>query len=194
MTPVFILLFKGGLGVGGGGFGALIVASILIYWLYRKEQGDDLGCASVLLLPLMPVVWLVSLFGELDKKGIAKELDATGVQFDGPPSLLLKVLVVLSAIAVWIMVMVLMSTYDVSGWWVGLWGVMMPLVFINLYMLWLKVFFVRLGRMRPGLATIVCSVAVIAIVVFWIIAIPAFDHYTSTDYMSQYWRRKYGVI
>lgn len=192
MTPLLILLFKGGLGVGGG-FGALILAVVLIYWLCRKENGEDLGCGSILMFPLMPIVGLVALFGEIDKKGIEKELDCTGKQFDLPPSLLLKVMVVLSGIAVWIMVMVLMMDYDVSGFLIGLWGVMMPLTFINLYMLWLKVFFVRLGRMQPRKAIVICIVIVLLIVVFWIFTIKAFNYYTSIEYLSQYWQRKYGV-
>lgn len=192
MTPSFILLFKGGLGVGGG-FGALILAVVLIYWLCRKENGEDLGCGSILMLPLMPIVGLVALFGEIDKKGIEKELNCTGKQFDLPPSLLLKVMVILSGIAVWIMVMVLMMDYDVSGFLIGLWGVMMPLTFINLYMLWLKVFFVRLGCMQPRKAIVICIVIVLLIIIFWIFAIKAFNYYTSIEYLSQYWQRKYGV-
>ena len=192
-TITFILLFKGALGAGGG-FGALILAIILIYWLYRKESGDDMGCAGILMLPLMPIIGLVALFGDLDKKGIEKELDCTGSQFDLPPSLLLKVLVALSAIAVWIMAMVLMADYDVSEWLIWLWAVMMPLMSINLYVLWLRVFFVRLGRMRPRTAVAVCFVSVLLIILFWIFAVKAFNHYTSLDYLSQYWQRKYGVI
>lgn len=192
MTISFILLFKGGLGVGGG-FGALILAVALIYWLCRKENGDDLGCGSILMFPLMPIVGLIALFGEIDKKGIEKELNCTGKQFDLPPSLLLKVMVILSGIAVWIMVMVLMMDYDVSGFLIGLWGVMMPLTFINLYMLWLKVFFVRLGCMQPRKAIVICIVIVLLIIIFWIFAIKAFNYYTSIEYLSQYWQRKYGV-
>lgn len=193
MSLLFILLFKGGLGVGGG-FGALIVAGLLIYCIYLKERGGDVGCGALLLLPLMPVIWLVSLFVELDKKGIEKELEYTAMPYSGPFSLLLKVLVILSAIAVWIMVIVLMDTYDVSSWWLVLWGVMMPLVFINLYLLWQNVFFVRLGGLRDRTATAVCVVVVLLIILFWVFATPAFNHYTSLDYLKGYWQRKYGLI
>jgi len=192
MTTTFILLFKGALGTGGG-FGALlffIVAFVIIYWL---EKGKAPGCLGILLLPLMPVIGLVSLFGELDKKGFEKEMNASGTQFDGPPSLLLKVLVVLSLIAVWVLVIGLMANYDVSHWWVGLWVIMMPLASINLYMLWLNVFFAHLGRLRDRTAMVVCIIAIVLIVVFWIVAIPAYSHYTSDEYLSLYWRRKYGL-
>ena len=36
-------------------------------------------------------------------------------------------------------------------------------------------------------------VIVLLIVVFWIFAIKAFNYYTSIEYLSQYWQRKYGV-
>ena len=188
----FILLSKGGLGIGGG-FTALIFAIILIYWLYSKENGDELGCGSILMLPLLPIVGLVQLFGKLDEKGIDKGLSSSGTQFDLPPSLLLKVMVALSGIAAWILVIILMVDYDVSSWWVMLWGIMMPLTFINLYVLWLKVFFARMASMRPQTAVAICIVLVLLIIIFWIFAVKGFIYYTSDEYLMQYWKRKYEV-
>ena len=40
----------------------------------------------------------------------------------------------------------------------------------------------------------ICVVLIILIVVFWIVAIKAYQHYTSIDYLRQYWARKYNVI
>lgn len=190
MTPSFILLSKVSI---GGGFGALIVAIILIYWIYRKDNGEDLGCSSLLLLPLLPIIGLISLFGKLDKTGIEKEMNTTGLPYDGPFRIILCVLVVLSLIAVWILVTSLMVYYFVSDWWIWLWGIMMPLASINLYMLWQNVFFARLGRLHDRTAMIVCIVAVVLIVAFWVVAIPAYSQYTSVEFLSLYWRRKYSL-
>ena len=147
-----------------------------------------------MVLPLFPIVGVVSVLNKVDKKAVEADVNTIGKkQFDLPPSLLLKVLVALSGMGVWILGILLMATYDVSGWWYVFW-IFMALAFINLYILWLKVFFVWLGKLRKPLAIIITIVSVILIIVFWIFAIKAFNYYTSIEYLRQYWERKYGVM
>lgn len=193
MKTSFILLFKGALG-GGGGFGALIVAAAVIYYIYRKEQYGDSGCMSILLLPLMPLVGLFSLFGKMDEAGVEADMKYSGKkQFDQPLCLLLKVLVALSGIGLWIYGMLLMGTYDVSWVLFGLW-ILIPIPFAFLYYLWLKIFFVWLGEHKKSVALTITILSIILIIVFWIVAIKAYNHYTSIEYLSEYWKRHYGVM
>ncbi len=194
MTPSLILLFKGGLGVGGGGFVALIVAVAVIYYIYRKDEYGDSGCLSILLLPLLPFVGLFLLFGKMNEAGVEAEMKYSGKkQFDRSPCLLLKVLVALSGIGLWIYGLLLMFTYDISWVLTGLW-IFMPIPFAFLYYLWLKVFFVWLGEQKESVALIITILSIILIIVLWIVAIKAYNHYTSIEYLKQYWERKYGVL
>ena len=192
MKTSFILLFKGAL--GGGGFSALIVAAAIIYYIYRKEKYGDSGCLSILLLPLMPIVGLFSLFGKMDEAGVKADLKYSGKkQFDQPPCLLLKVLTALSGIGLWIYGLLLMGTYDVSWVLMGLW-ILMPIPLAFLCIPWLKALFVWLDEQKMSVALIIAIVLVILIVVFWVVAIKAYNHYTSVEYLRQYWERKYGVF
>ena len=192
MKTSFVLLFKGAL--GGGGFGAMIVSAAVIYYIYRKEKYCDSGCLSVLLLPLMPLFGLFSLFGKMDEAGLKADMKYSGKkQFDQPPCLLLKVLVALSGIGLWIYGMLLMGTYEVSWVLFGLW-ILMPFPFAFLYILWLQVFFVWLGEKKKSVAHIITILSIILIIVFWIVSIRVYNHYTSIEYLRQYWERKYGVL
>lgn len=193
MKTSFILLFKGALGGGAAGFGALIVAAAVFYYIYRKEQYGDSGCLSILLLPLMPIVGLFSLFGKMNEAGAEADLKySVKKQYDQPPCLLLKVLVALSGIGLWIYGLLFMGTYDVSWVLFGLW-ILMPIPFFFLYILWLKVYFVWLGEQKKPVALIITIVSIILIIIFWIVAIKVYNHYTSIEYLRQYWERKYGV-
>ncbi len=193
MKTSFILLFKGALGGGVAGFGALLFF-VAFYLIYRRCEHGDYGCFSYLLLLLLPIVGAVSVLDKVDKKAVELDINTIGKeQFDLPPSLLLKVLVVLSGIGLWILGILLMATYDVSGWLFGFW-IFMAFAFINLYILWLKVFFVWLGKLKKSVALTITIVLVILISVFWIFAIKAFNYYTSIEYLKQYWERKYGVM
>lgn len=194
MKTSFILLFKGALGVGGGGLGALILTAAVFYYIYRKEKYGDSGCSSILLLPLMPLVGLFSLFGKMNEAGAEADLKYSGKkQFDQPPCLLLKVLVTLSGIGLWVYGLLFMGTYDVSWLLVGLW-ILVPIPFAFLYYLWLKVFFVWLGERKKSVALVITILSIILIIVLWIVAIKAYNHYTSIEYLRQYWQRKYGVL
>lgn len=193
MKTSFILLFKGALGGGTAGFGALLFFAAF-YLIYRRCEHGDFGCFGYLLLPLLPIVGIFSALDKVDTKAVELDMKTIGKeQFDLPPSLLLKVLVALSGIGLWIMGFILMGTYDVSKWWVAFWS-FMPLAYINLYLLWLKVFFVWLGKLRKPVAIIITIFSVILIIVFWIFAIKACNYYTSIEYLRQYWERKYGVL
>lgn len=193
MKTSFILLFKGALGGGAAGFGALLFFAAF-YLIYRRCEHGDFGCFGYLLLPLLPIVGIFSALDKVDTKAVELDMKTIGKeQFDLPPSLLLKVLVALSGIGLWIMGFILMGTYDVSKWWVAFWS-FMPLAYINLYLLWLKVFFVWLGKLRKPVAVIITIFSVILIIVFWIFAIKACNYYTSIEYLRQYWERKYGVL
>ena len=68
-----------------------------------------------------------------------------------------------------------------------------PILFALMYILWKKLFFVWLGRLHPKLAIIIAIVSILLIIAFWIVAIKAYNHYTSTEYLHQYWSRKYGL-
>lgn len=190
MSNSFILLFKGALGIGGG-FGALIVAILLIYWLYRKDGHGDSGCFDLLALPLLPFYWVVSLIEKGQDKLI--DINLLDERFNRPPCLILKILVVLFFVELWILGIGLMVTYDISGGWLGLWT-LLPLVFINLYILWLKVFFVWLNKRPVRTATIILIVLILAIIIFGVYAIKAYNYYTSVDYLTEYWKLKYHLI
>ena len=188
MTPSLILLFKGGLGVGGG-VGALIVAIIVILYCYRKDNprsGSDEPNGFQLLFG-----GLAFRLSERYERKTEKLVHSK--QFDYPPSLLLKVMMALSGVALWVYVILFMASYDISFLWVWLWGIFMPFFYIYLYMLWLKYFFVGLGKFKTPIAIALCILFMLLVVVFWIFAIKAFNYYTSLDYMIQYWERKYGV-
>ena len=193
MKTSFILLFKGALGGGAEGFGAILFF-VAFYLIYRRFEHGDYGCFSYLLLPLLPIVGVVSVLDKVDKKAVEADMTTIGEkQFDLPPSLLLKVLVALSGRGLWILGLLLMATYDVSGWLTAFWF-LMALAFINLYLLWLKVFFVWLGKLKKSVALTITIASVILIIVLCIAAIKAYNHYTSIEYLRQYWKRKYGVI
>ena len=192
MTLSLIILFKGVLGGGGVGLGALLFAIILIYWLYRNEEYGDSGCVSILLLPILPFSLIISLFSKADEK--CSNISLIDTQFDYPPSLLLKVFVAISCIGLWILGICFIAYFDESGWWSVIWGIFMPLISIILYLLWLKVFFVWLGKMKTSAAITVAIINIIILVVFWIIAIKAYNYYTSLEYLREYWIRKYSVM
>ena len=192
MTLSLIILFKGVLGGGGVGLDALLFAIILIYWLYRNEKYGDSGCVSILLLPILPFSLIISLFSKADEK--CSNISLIDKQFDYPPSLLLKVFVAISCIGLWILGICFIACFDESGWWSIIWGIFMPLISINLYLLWLKVFFVWLGRMKTSAAITVAIITIIILVVFWIVAIKAYNYYTSLEYLREYWIRKYSVM
>lgn len=186
-----VLLFKGALGFTGGGVGGLMLLIVVFYYIYRKEKYGDAGCLSVFLLPLLPIGWLISGFSKANEKAI--EYKFLEDRFEQPPSLLLKIMVALSLLGLWVMGIGLYVNFDVSTWWYIV-LVFFPLLCINLYMFWLKVFFVELAKLRKPIAIAICVVLIILIVVFWIVAIKAYQHYTSIDYLRQYWARKYNVI
>lgn len=186
MTPSVIILSKVGLG-GGGSFGAFIFALLVFYFLYRKESDGESGCLTILLLPLLPFYLLFKGFEKLCL------FEPKGNKFNLSPSVLLKVLVALTAIGLWIMGIDLEMMYSDSLWYNLLFILFLPALFICLYILWVKLFFVWLGRFRPKVATIICIVCILLVIAFIIAAIKLHSYYTSLDFVEQYWAKKYGL-
>lgn len=180
--------------MGGAGFGALLLAILVIWYCHKSDSGGDIGCLNLLALPLLPLGLLFGGADKLNTKAIEFGSRCHGRQFDMPPSMLLKVLVAMSCIGVWVLGIAVLADYDDSGFWMWMVIILFPLACINLYMLWLKTFFVWLGRLKKWTAFTIVVVSVILIIVFWIFAIKAYCYYTSLEYLSEYWKRKYSVI
>ena len=189
MKTSLIILSK--VGGGAGGFGALIIVAIVFFYLWVKDDNGDLGCLSILFLPLL----LPYIYGKLVYKGYEKlsSFEPEGKSFDSPPSLLLKVLVALSTICLWILLLSLIITFDDSIWSYFIWILFLPVLFFYLYLLWKKLFFVWLGRFRPKVAIIICIVSILLVIAFTIAAIKLHNYYTSLDFLKQYWAKKYGL-
>ena len=190
MKPTFILLSKVGLG-GAGGLIGLIIIVIVCFYLWIKDENGDIGCLSLLFFPLLlPYLMVRVIYRGFEK---VSSFDPEGKKFDLPPSQLLKILVALSAIGFWILLFALITIYDDSFWSIITCMYIIPILFAFMYILWKKLFFVWLGRLHPKLAIIIAIVSILLIIAFWIVAIKAYNHYTSTEYLHQYWSRKYGL-
>ena len=190
MKPTFILLSKVGLG-GAGGLIGLIIIVIVCFYLWVKDENGDIGCLSLLFFPLLlPYLMVKVIYRGFEK---VSSFDPEGKKFDLPPSQLLKILVALSAIGFWILLFALITIYDDSFWSIITCMYIIPILFAFMYILWKKLFFVWLGRLHPKLAIIIAIVSILLIIAFWIVAIKAYNHYTSTEYLHQYWSRKYGL-
>ena len=190
MKPTFILLSKVGLG-GAGGLIGLIIIVIVCFYLWIKDENGDIGCLSLLFFPLLlPYLMVKIIYRGFEK---VSSFDPEGKKFDLPPSQLLKILVALSAIGFWILLFALITIYDDSFWSIITCMYFIPILFAFMYILWKKLFFVWLGRLHPKLAIIIAIVSILLIIAFWIVAIKAYNHYTSTEYLHQYWSRKYGL-
>ncbi len=190
MKPTFILLSKVGLG-GAGGLIGLIIIVIVCFYLWIKDENGDIGCLSLLFFPLLlPYLMVKVIYRGFEK---VSSFDPEGKKFDLPPSQLLKILVALSAIGFWILLFALITIYDDSFWSIITCMYIIPILFAFMYILWKKLFFVWLGRLHPKLAIIIAIVSILLIIAFWIVAIKAYNHYTSTEYLHQYWSRKYGL-
>ena len=190
MKPTFILLSKVGLG-GAGGLIGLIIIVIVCFYLWIKDENGDIGCLSLLFFPLLlPYLMVKIIYRGFEK---VSSFDPEGKKFDLPPSQLLKILVALSAIGFWILLFALITIYDDSFWSIITCMYIIPILFALMYILWKKLFFVWLGRLHPKLAIIIAIVSILLIIAFWIVAIKAYNHYTSTEYLHQYWSRKYGL-
>ena len=190
MKPTFILLSKVGLG-GAGGLIGLIIIVIVCFYLWIKDENGDIGCLSLLFFPLLlPYLMVKIIYRGFEK---VSSFDPEGKKFDLPPSQLLKILVALSAIGFWILLFALITIYDDSFWSIITCMYIIPILFAFMYILWKKLFFVWLGRLHPKLAIIIAIVSILLIIAFWIVAIKAYNHYTSTEYLHQYWSRKYGL-
>lgn len=186
MTPSVIILSKVGLG-GGGSFGAFLFALLVFYFIYRIESDGESGCLTILLLPLLPFYFLFKGFEKLCL------FEPKGDKFDLSPSVPLKVIVALSTIGLWIMSMSLIETYTDSLGYDIFCVVILPILLCFLYVLWVKLFFVWLGRFRPKVAIIICIVCVLLVIAHTIAAIKLHSHYTSLDFVKQYWAKKYGL-
>ena len=190
MKPTFILLSKVGLG-GAGGLIGLIIIVIVCFYLWIKDENGDIGCLSLLFFPLLlPYLMVKVIYRGFEK---VSSFDPEGKKFDLPPSQLLKILVALSAIGFWILLFALITIYDDSFWSIITCMYIIPILFAFMYILWKKLFFVWLGRLHPKLAIIIAIGSILLIIAFWIVAIKAYNHYTSTEYLHQYWSRKYGL-
>ena len=190
MKPTFILLSKVGLG-GAGGLIGLIIIVIVCFYLWIKDENGDIGCLSLLFSPLLlPYLMVKVIYRGFEK---VSSFEPEGKKFDLPPSQLLKILVALSAIGFWILLFALITIYDDSFWSIITCMYIIPILFAFMYILWKKLFFVWLGRLHPKLAIIIAIVSILLIIAFWIVAIKAYNHYTSTEYLHQYWSRKYGL-
>jgi hypothetical protein len=190
MKPTFILLSKVGLG-GAGGLIGLIIIVIVCFYLWIKDENGDIGCLSLLFFPLLlPYLMVKVIYRGFEK---VSSFDPEGKKFDLPPSQLLKILVALSAIGFWILLFALITIYDDSFWSIITCMYIIPILFAFMYILWKKLFFAWLGLLHPKLAIIIAIVSILLIIAFWIVAIKAYNHYTSTEYLHQYWSRKYGL-
>ena len=186
MKTSLIILSKVGLG-GGGSFGALLFALLVFYFLYRKASYGDSGCLDILLFPLLPFYFL---FKGFEKLSLYEPESNT---FNLPPSGLLKVIVALSTISLWILMMTLIETYTDSLGYDIFCVVILPILLCFLYVLWVKLFFVWLGRFRPKVAIIICIISILLVIAFTIAAIKLHNYYTSLDFLKQYWAKKYGL-
>ena len=158
----------------------MIAVIVLFYYLYRQEKYGDSGCLNLLWLPLVPFAWLLSGLSKANDK--LNEYEFSNDEFDQPPSLLLKYLVALTLMGIWIMGICVMEIFDGSLWWAVL-LTFLVFVFFKLYIFWLKVFFAKLAKLRKPVAVTICVVLIILIIVFWIVAIKAFQYYTSIEYV-----------
>jgi len=176
---------------GVGGF--FIIVIVLLYFYYRKRTHDDIGCLILFLLPFWALIGAFGFAEKLFNKSWEKliEFNALSKQFDLPPSRTLKVMMVLTLIGLWIMGMILIAYYDSEGWLFALYGIGIPFVYAYLYILWKKLFFVWLTQLRPKVATVIVSITIVLIIIFWILAIRGFIHVTSIDYYMQYLENKY---
>lgn len=183
------LIFLSKVGLGGGGLGALIVSIIVLYCIYRKENPRDHNEPN----------GFQQLFGGLAFK-LSESYDKKTLnthyckKFDLPPSMTLKLLVALTGVGLWFLGIFLMSDYDVSMFWVWLWGIFLPFFYVYLFCIWKHFFFIWLGKMRTPVAVMAAIISIILTIVFWILAIKTFNYFTSIEYLSEYWKRKYGVI
>ncbi|MBO4740631.1 MAG: hypothetical protein J5605_03185 [Bacteroidales bacterium] len=112
-------------------------------------------------------------------------------KFNLPPSRTLKVMVALSCIGIWVLGIFLMYYFDASTLVMVLWCYVLPFVFLYLYILWIKTFFVLLWRLRPQVAKAIVWLFLVLIVVFWVFAIKQYINLTSTEYLMPYWENKY---
>ena len=167
----------------------ILTAIILIYYLYRKEHYGDIGCLALLLLPFLPILYLGNVIDKRWEKLI--ELNFLSKQYNLPPSRTLKVMAALSCIGLWIMGIILLANFDDSGWWVAVWGIAMPFVYLYFFILWKKLFFVWLLKLRPQVAKAIVWLSIVLIIVFWVFAVRQYIHVTSSDYLIQYWENKY---
>lgn len=167
---------------------ALIACVIVFYYIYRKNKHGDIGCLSIIYLPLLPFTLLFGGIGKLSDKAL--EYKSYDDQFSDPPSLTLKIMIALSLVAVWILGFILLLDYDESNFWSWIWGIFMPLVSFNLYLFWTKVLFVELSKVKHRTAVAICITFIVLIIIFWVFAIPAFKYYTSMEYMNHYWQVK----
>ena len=169
----------------------MIIIVIVCFYLWIKDENGDIGCLSLLFFPLLlPYLMVKVIYRGFEK---VSSYDPEGKKFDLPPSQLLKILVALSAIGFWILLFALITIYDDSFWSIITCMYFIPILFAFMYILWKKLFFVWLGRLHPKLAIIIAIVSILLIIAFWIVAIKAYNHYTSTEYLHQYWNRKYGL-
>lgn len=169
----------------------MIIIVIVCFYLWIKDENGDIGCLSLLFFPLLlPYLMVKVIYRGFEK---VSSFDPEGKKFDLPPSQLLKILVALSAIGFWILLFALITIYDDSFWSIITCMYIIPILFAFMYILWKKLFFVWLGRLHPKLAIIIAIGSILLIIAFWIVAIKAYNHYTSTEYLHQYWSRKYGL-
>lgn len=185
MTPSFIFLSKVGLG-GAGGFGPLIVIAIVGFLLWVKDDFDYGGCLLILLLPVLPLYWLIKQIIKGYEKGWLSE-------YKTPLSKSIKVLVALTAVGLWILCFCLMSIYNDSFWNCILCMFFIPILFAYLYLLWARFFFAWLSQLRPNAALIISIASILLIIAFWVFAVKTYSHFTSLDYLEQYWAKKYYI-
>ena len=167
----------------------ILSAIILIYYLYRKEHYGDIGCLALFLLPFLPILELGNIIDKRWEKLI--EFNTLKDKFNLPPSRTLKVMVALSCIGIWVLGIFLMYYFDASTLVMVLWCYVLPFVFLYLYILWIKTFFVLLWRLRPQVAKAIVWLFLVLIVVFWVFAIKQYINLTSTEYLMPYWENKY---
>ena len=167
----------------------ILAAIILIYYLYRREHYGDIGCLALLLLPFLPILYLGNVIDKRWEKLI--EFNTLKDKFNLPPSHTLKVMVALSCNGIWVLGIMFMSYFDSSTLVMVVWCYVVPFIFLYLYILWIKTFFVLLWRLRPQVAKAIVWLSIILIIVFWIFAIRLYIDITSIEYPMQYWENEY---
>ena len=183
MMLSFVLLSK--VGLGGGGFVALIVAIIIIICVYREDHPRYSNEPNGFQL----------LFGGLAFK-LSQSYDSmtakskNSKEFDLPPSFTLKLLVGLSGVGLWFYGIFFMAEYDVSFIWIWLWGIFLPFFYVYLFYIWKHFYFVWLGRIRTSVAVTISIVSIIILIVIWIVLIKVFKYCTSMDYLMEYYYQK----